>query len=520
MVHCSPVEDMAPSTYQGDDVRPAGYLWALRRNWRILVTGMLLGGLATALLLLTTTPVYVANIRFFVAASTSQSAADAYNGNLFSQQRVTSYAELITDQRFTETVVQELGLAMSPADLAEELEVTVIPNTVILAVSVTDPSPDRAFAIAQSVANQFNQVVPSLETPAGSSLSTVKIYTTAEPQRPTHPSGPGVPRYLVTGLLLGLLLTGGALLVMARLDTRIRDIEQAASALGAPPLGITPDDPRLAGSELLPASSRSLSAEALRQIRTSVELLDAEGSPKTLMVTSSVIREGKTTLAANLAVFLADAGRRVTLVEADLRRPGVAQLVGGNNDRGLSDILRGTASIEDVTQSLREESCLAIIPAGSTPPDPSKLLASPRMAALIADLRRRSDIVLIDAPALLPVADARALAPVADGVILCVRWGSTRREQVEESRRILDRVRARVVGVLLTQVPSSEPACAGLRHGHANRSDEEPMRSEAAEEAREAVPVPAAPVEGRAQFPPRHGPPHSATQRPPGSVAP
>ena len=170
------------------------------------------------------------------------------------------------------------------------------------------------------------------------------------------------------------------------------------------------------------------------------------------MVTSSIPGEGKTTLAVNLAVALAESGLSVTLVEADLRRPQVTRYLGLVEGAGLTDVLTGRASLDDVVQEAGTER-LQVLPSGPIPPNPSELLASEAMAALVRQLEADRGIVLIDVPPTLPVADASAMAGLVDGVILCARWGSVTTDELERSAAMLDRLGARVLGLVLTMVP-------------------------------------------------------------------
>ena len=183
------------------------------------------------------------------------------------------------------------------------------------------------------------------------------------------------------------------------------------------------------------------------------------------MVTSSIPAEGKTTLAVNLALTLAEAGRRVVLIEGDLRRPRVTRYLGMVGGAGLTNILAGTADVKEVLQPFGDGG-MSVIAAGPTPPNPSELLSSSHMSELLRILGRENDYVLVDAPPLLPVADASALAVAVDGVLLCVRYGSTRRDQVKQTRVTLDRVGARTLGVVLNAVPPRAELSSAYGYGY------------------------------------------------------
>jgi capsular exopolysaccharide synthesis family protein len=167
----------------------------------------------------------------------------------------------------------------------------------------------------------------------------------------------------------------------------------------------------------------------------------------------------------NLGLALAEAGRRVTVVEADLRRPKVTRYLGLVGGVGLTNILAGTADVAEVIQYYGEDG-LGVIAAGSTPPNPSELVASASMAELLEKLRASNDFVLIDSPPILPVADATGLAVIVDGVLLTVRYGSTRTDQLEQAAATVQRVGARTLGVILNIVPPKAEIASALGHGY------------------------------------------------------
>jgi capsular exopolysaccharide synthesis family protein len=183
------------------------------------------------------------------------------------------------------------------------------------------------------------------------------------------------------------------------------------------------------------------------------------------MVSSALPGEGKTTVVVNLALALAEAGRKVTVVEADLRRPRITRYLGMVGGVGLTNILAGTAGVEDVTQHYGADG-LDIIAAGPTPPNPSQLVASAAMAELLDKLRASNDFVLVDSPPILPVADSTGLAVIVDGVLLTVHYGSTRRDQLEQAAATIHRVGAKTLGVILNIVPPKADIASALGHGY------------------------------------------------------
>jgi capsular exopolysaccharide synthesis family protein len=441
-------------------------VWLAIRRWRWVPLGLgLLGGLVALFASLASTPLYSTHTQLFVSTTDSVSTSDVYQGGQFSQQRVSSYAQLLEGGELASRVVKDLGLSMSPEELSGKIVASAVTDTVLLDVTVSDSSAQRARDIAAAIGTEFGQMVEELETPSGSSVSPVRITVVEPPDVAASPSSPNTPRAVVLGVLLGLLIGIAAAVARGQLDRSVRDASVAADAAGAPVIGVILRDESLATEHVVGRNSSTRSAEAYRQLRTNLQFLSVDEPPKVIMVSSALPSEGKTTVAVNLALALAEAGRSVTLVEGDLRRPRVTRYLGMVGGAGLTNILAGSAELEDVMQPYGDGE-LKVIAAGPTPPNPSELLASSLMFKLIDELRGKNDFVLIDAPPLLPVADASGLAVIVDGVVLSVRYGSTRKEHLHQARATLDRVGGRTLGVVLNIVPPKAEATSAYGYGY------------------------------------------------------
>lgn len=196
---------------------------------------------------------------------------------------------------------------------------------------------------------------------------------------------------------------------------------------------------------------QSAATEAYRTLRTNLAFNHPERSLRSVLVTSPTAAEDRATVAANLAVVTASAGRTVVALDADLRRPALHTLFGVANDRGLAQALAGDGAPALLATAVPT---LRILPAGPTPADPASLLDGPATARLLDDLRAEADVVIVCAPPVLAVADAAVLAPLVDGVVLVVASGRSRRDDARAAREALDRVGARVLGVVLTDAES------------------------------------------------------------------
>ncbi len=440
-------------------------LKALRVSWLLLVIGTVIGAGAGVGSAFVTTPEYTSSTQFFVTTSDSQSPSDAFQGGQFTQQRVTSYAQLVTSYELLGRVIRDLHLSMTRDQLAQEISARAVTETVLLDVSVTDPSPARAQSIARTIGTEFTALVAQLETPDGSKLSPVKVSILEQPELATSPSSPNIPLDIALGGVVGLLLGSAVAVARARLDRSVRDPEEAAGLAGAPVIGTLPEDLALVKQHVVDWERGGPAAEGYRQLRTNLQFVNVDEPPRVIMVSSPLPAEGKTTLAINLALALVESGRRVTLVEADLRRPRITTYLGMVNGVGLTNVLSGTASLDEVTQFFGEPR-LAVVPSGPTPPNPGELLASSSMAAVLGKLRAGSDVVIVDAPPLLPVADATGMASLVDGVLLTVRYGRTRKDQVRSASSALERVRARTLGLVLNVVPARAGSAATYGYGY------------------------------------------------------
>lgn len=286
---------------------------------------------------------------------------------------------------------------------------------------------------------------------------------------PGSPAEPNIPRNLAFGFVLGLTSGIGLAFLLEGVDNTVRTPEQAQAISGLPSLGMIPMGSRTTSEnsskrglivtggkepvELVTQSRpQSQMAESYRALRTSLLLTSVGAPPKTILITSALPREGKTTTSINTAVVLAQKGTRVLLVDADLRRPSIHKTLGLGPRIGLSNVLTGGATLQQATIRSSMLPNLYILPAGTPPPNPAELMASAQMIDLLAELRDQYDHVIVDTPPTLSVTDAVVLSTRADAVVLVIRSAQTTKPALRRSRDILAQVNARVAGVLLNAV--------------------------------------------------------------------
>jgi len=266
-----------------------------------------------------------------------------------------------------------------------------------------------------------------------------------------QPVAPRPLRNGAAGLIIGLILGLGMAFLYEYLDNTIKSTEQAEKMYGAPVLGIVPME------KLLKTDGRSVSvvdspgspaAEAYRVVRNSLDFVNFEHNIKSLLVTSAAPAEGKSTVSANLAVALAQTGKRVVLISCDFRRPTTEHFFNVNNLVGLSDVLLGSHSLKAALQRPLDDSLL-VLTSGKMPPNPSELLGSTKMQMVIEELKEWADWVLVDTPPVLAVADPVSISRWVDGVLMVSKAGSSTREAAEKSVELLSKVGAKMHGVVV-----------------------------------------------------------------------
>ncbi|MEO7837232.1 MAG: CpsD/CapB family tyrosine-protein kinase, partial [Acidimicrobiales bacterium] len=387
-----------------------------------------------------------------VAAQAAQAYADTYIDSARASAGARAALDAKGFREQAETLTSQIAgldeqiIEGSPANSVRIINGRPVNTDTAPAVLVLQNQRD---ALGQRLASLLNDAARTDASSAGrqSAIAVVKA-----PEAPKRPLQPLTLRNVVIGGALGLLLGLALALLRHRADDRLRTSDDVAHAardlrmvLGIPPLG------RRVGSPVEVAARPGRVSEALRLLRFEV-LLSAGAQPNSLLVTSAQQSEGKTTLAALLAVALAQTGVRVVLVDADLRHPRLEQVFGLKANRGLSDLLTHGGPIDCAQRVSVPGGVLDVITAGVPPANPSELLLAPTTARLLADLKQRYEHVIIDSPPLLAVADSSTLAQLADSALLVARAGKSDARSVEAAVDRLKRVPASMLGVVLVGV--------------------------------------------------------------------
>ncbi len=449
--------------------------------------------------------VYLSSTKIYVQSSQVEDIL-GIQSLLDGDRNTTNQAELLRSRAVATVVAKRTGYRGDPAALLGLLTVAPQTGSDFVSISTTGGTPQEAAAFSNAFAKAFievrgaavrNKVVAGrqiaerqlAQLPKGdlnsraarSTLSNqIKRYRAIE----AFPAGnaeqidealPGSkiapkPRArAVFGFAISLVVAVMLAFLLERLDRRVRRMEQMGEVYGLPVLAALPH-----ASETAPTDSGELVLvpdfrEAVRGLRTNLQLASIDRPLKTLLVTSAVPSEGKSTLVRSLALAYREAGQRVCVLECDLRKPSVGRNFGVENDPGLTDYLAGGVQLEDTLQYpkaagmrgvnslFEDEGGLAVITSGPKPPNPPSVLSSLRMLELLADLRRDYDLVIIDTPPLLAVADTMSLLKEVDGALLIGRIGRTRRDSVERVREMIGRAGdINMVGVIANDVPLTE----------------------------------------------------------------
>ncbi|MFV0523920.1 MAG: polysaccharide biosynthesis tyrosine autokinase [Acidimicrobiales bacterium] len=381
-------------------------------------------------------------------------ATDSIDGAL--QAFETDLSELRQKRQDLRAPVDELELQLA-STTDEEVRQTLEAQIVVANADISaelDLIDARITAVAQSVTDlELNSRLA-----ANGTASVIQVAAA-----PLAPSNASLTRNLMLALVVGLILGVAVALVVENLDTSI-DSAADLDGTGLPVFGEIPAPRRRTSEAELPLTTlRSPSgpmAEAYAKVRTAVEFSMVGRPMRTIMVTSTHQSEGKTTLATNLAVALGTDHRRVALLDVDFRRSRLHKIAGTHQSPGLTDhILAGRSLAESAVQLDGHRSGnVIVIPAGTAPPDPASFVSSNGFGAVVERIAAEADLVILDAPPVMPVADALAMARWVDGVLVVVRAGSTDQKALATTLGSLRQVGATVIGLVL--IGAKRPAAA------------------------------------------------------------
>ncbi|MCL4079021.1 polysaccharide biosynthesis tyrosine autokinase [Coriobacteriia bacterium Es71-Z0120] len=494
------------------------YLAVIRARKWVIIQAAVIVTITAVIASLLMPPVYEGTAKVLISEKDAGAALLGQVFSEFSQPErgLQTQVQLMQIRPLLENTIRKLGLKMTPEELLKNVEIKGVGQTNIVEITAKSRKAETAADIANTLADEFvawskdykresiraaaDEVERRLEsakqeildlgreiqekgksdelatelsiainsyTDLAGRLEELRIQEQLEPGSgrvvspavvAAEPVEPRPVRNGVLGLAVGLIFGLGMAFLYEYLDDTVKSTEQVEEILGAPVLGIIPaekiekDEKRRLTLVTHPGTA---AAEAYRVLRNSLDFVNFQHDIASLMITSAAPAEGKSTVAANLAAGLAQAGKKVAYVNCDFRKPTTHHFFAVSNSVGLSDVLAGTVSLKSALQRVGDVGELLVLTSGKLPPNPSELLGSEKMRLIVEELKNWADWVIIDTPPLLAVADGSAVARWADGILFVSKAGVTARGAIRQSAELLQQVGARVIGAVVWGLDSS-----------------------------------------------------------------
>lgn len=520
---------------EGELLNLRDYIGILSRRW-LIVAACTIGCLVLAVVYsLLQTRLYSATSEIIINQSTAADLFDPITGNTASSRLIENEARFIESRAMREAVADPSAEgALSPTLQAGVLNERVIAidastdsDADVLKIAVTMNDPVEAAAVSNKFASKFIELrkqravddyrsaadtiqtnisdlqarladenvadrsaleqqritlldaLNDLDVTADlASAGSAQVITPAVPKE--SPVSPLTRRNAVLGTVLGLILGVGAAVMLESLDHSISGKQEIEAAThGLPNLAVIPTvkEWKNRGTTRIVSvdEPNSPTAEAYRSLRAALQFVAVDQDLSVIQLTSANPGEGKTTTSVNLAVAMAKAGRRVALVDADLRKPRIHEFFGLSNEPGLTSVIIGQTDAASTCQVVEDKvGLLAVMPSGPLPPGPSELLGSRRAQEVFASLRGLADVVIVDSPPVLPVSDALVMSRYVDATLLVANGSRTQQGELRRALELLQQVEARVVGTILNQVRKNEGGYGygyGYSYGHDQASN-------------------------------------------------
>lgn len=433
-------------------------LWRmLRKRWIIVIALPIIAAITSGIIsFYIINPVYQASTTLIVGRKASESTLVAEKGLengvlLANQQLAKTYTEIAKSNTVEKNVIKDLDLAMSVKGLDSMISVVQVKTTEILEIQVTNTNPELAALIANSMAKEFSKAIIEIKK-----VDSVSIVDKAE--IPDSPIKPNKTMNVLIAFLIGLMASVSLVILLEFLDNTVKTSSDVKELLGIPVLGLIAyyekdkkDKKALLNPLITLEKTKSPISESYRTTRTNIEYTNIDVVTQKILITSSGPREGKSFTVANLAVSMAQSGKSVLIMDADMRNPTQHKLFGLDNGQGLSGAL---VQDRDYRNYIKETTVpgLMVLTGGPIPPNPAELVGSKRMMRLIEEASEQFDMVLIDTPPVIAVTDAAVLAQKVDGVILVLASGEVNKDYAQTAKEQLDNVGARILGAVLNKV--------------------------------------------------------------------
>ena len=444
-------------------------IWrVLVKRWKLIILLPILAAAISAIIsLFIITPQYEASTTMMVIRPADRAQIMVQDIQL-NRQLVATYREIIHSRRVMEATIARQVLPLNVGELRNKVEVEAVRDTELFIVRVQDPDPVLARDIANEVARAFMEQITMIMQ-----VENVSVVDTAV--TPTSPVSPRVMLNIAVALVVGMMAAFGLAFLYEYLDRTIKDPDQAKQLLDIPVVGLVPkveDQEQLFST----ANPRAPASEAMRSIRTNIQFAGIDKPLTTLLVTGANPACGKSTITANLGVTLAQTGARVLIVDADLRKPTQHKLFNLWMEPGLTNlVLEPETSLKNVVQNSGYEN-LYVISSGTIPPYPAEMISSKRMKTVLEQLKDKFDYLVFDSPPVVAVTDAALLSGLSDGTLLVLDHGRVTREEALGAVEQLRQVQAKLVGIVLNNVPHQRSYYNGYQYYYGSSKEEKRSR--------------------------------------------
>lgn len=440
----------------------------LKRVYLVVLLAVVVGGVVFAFNKFMVTPLYEASVNMIVNTR-QDTTANVTNDQLNSAKSlVDTYAIIIKSDVVLDEVIENTNLVIDYETLYKQISVTDLNDTQVMRVSVEDPDPQMASEIVREISEIAPDVIVDA-VGAGSCKVISKVAVTS------HPVSPNVSRNTAVGALIGVIIAIGILTLMFLLkENHIVDDEDLKKYSELSALGVIPEVDEKASGAAKNSTKRTLVlstakdmpfayVEAYKSLRTNLKFLTASSGAKSFVITSALSMESKSNVSINLCASMAEENKKVILIDADLRKPGVTRLLHMHSStKGLTDLLMGECTFGDVVVHDPELN-IDVLPAGTIPPNPAEVLSMNSMAQMIATLKRYYDYVIVDAPPVAVVTDAAIIGGLVDGALLVIRSDYAPVEMVRMAIDRLESVKVKIFGAILTRFDAKK---AGRQSGY------------------------------------------------------
>ena len=414
----------------------------------IIVAALAVGGII-AYDTMVKKPLYQANTTVVIAQSESvEGTAVSLNDVNASQKLANTYSEIAKSELVLNRVIEELELPMSSKELSKGVSIKPIENTSIISISVKDQNATRSATIANGIAMVFAEEIAKIYKLENVSQLSVAV-------TPTSPANNTLSRDIVLALAVSVFGVAGFAFLRFYLDDSVKHTDDIEKMFGLPVAGsISKNDSKVKnGNELVVARApKSIVSENIKSLRTNLQFTAVDRNLKTILVTSTNASEGKSFVSSNLAVSFAQAGKKVSIIDCDLRKGRLHRMFKMFNNAGLSNLLAD--NIKNMASYIHNTTVekLDIITCGTYPPNPSELLSSQRNKKVLASLRNHYDLIILDGAPVGGLADSVILANLVDEVLIETNDGTTTRSELAATKEALQKVDANIAGVVFNNV--------------------------------------------------------------------